>query len=340
MLLSEIAERVGLKRSGEDVPVSGPSLLDDARPGTLCLATSAAFAAKAAGHGCAALLTTLDLDSPLPCLRAPKPRVAFARVLAVFDDRPVAAPGIHPSAVVSDGAKVDPTAAVCARAVVEDGATIGPGASIGAGAYVGHESHIGADCVIGPNVVIYHRCTVGDRTRIHGGSVIGADGFGYEWDGHEHVRVPHIGHVVIEEDVDIGANSCVDRAKTGETRVGRGTKVDNLVQIAHGVKTGPCCVLAAQAGVAGSVTLGKGVVLAGQSGVLQGTTIGDGAVVAAQSAVVGSIDAGRVIMGTPAREATETRRIIAAETRLPAVFARLRALERRGTNDEQTRNDE
>lgn len=333
LLLSEIASRTGLQRSGDDVAVSGPCLMDDAHAGALCLATNPDFAARAADHGCAALLTTMDLESRLPCLRAEKPRVAFARVLGVFDDRPIPAPGSHPSAVVSPGAQVDPSSAICARAVVEDGATIGPGAVIGPGAYIGHNSHVGADCVIGPGVVIYHRCTIGDRSRIHGGTVIGADGYGYEWDGHEHVRVPHIGTVVIEEDVDIGANCCVDRAKTGETRVGRGTKVDNLVQIAHGAKAGAYCLMAAQVGVAGSASLGAGVVMAGQSGIVQGAVLGPGAIVAAQTAVVTSLEGGKTYMGTPAREASEMRRIIAAQSRLPSLFARLRALERRVTKD-------
>lgn len=334
LLLSEIAGLTGLAHSGADASVTGPCLMDDACPGTLCLATNSDFARRAVDHGCAALLTTMDLDSPLPCLRAEKPRVAFARVLRVFDDRPIPPAGCHPSAVVSEGAIVDATAAICARAVVEEGATIGRGAIIGPASYIGHNSHIGAECVIGPGVMIYHRCTIGDRTRIHGGTVIGADGYGYEWDGHEHVRVPHIGTVVIEEDVDIGANCCVDRAKTGETRIGRGTKVDNLVQIAHGATAGPYCLMAAQVGVAGSATLGAGVVLAGQSGVVQGAVVGAGAIVAAQTAVVTSLEGGKTYMGTPAREASEMRRIIAAQTRLPGLLARLRALERRHSSDE------
>lgn len=329
MPLWKLAEMLDLPHQGENVDVERVALMKDAGPGAICLATKVEYAGRAEGLGCAALLTSPDVQTAMPCLRAEKPRIAFARLLAIFDDRPVPPPGVHPAAVVAASACVDPTASVGARAVVEDDVVIGPGTRIGAGAYIGHGTRIGRDCAISPCVVIHHRCTIGNQVRVKAGAVIGGEGFGYEWDGTEHVRVPHLGTVVIEDDVDIGANSCVDRAKTGETRVGRGTKIDNLVQVAHGVRVGPYCLIAAQVGIAGSSELGAGVVMAGQSGMVDGAVLGPGAIVAAQSAVLSSLPGGKTYMGTPARDAAQMRRILAAESRLPAILGRLRALERR-----------
>ncbi|HEY3414569.1 MAG TPA: UDP-3-O-(3-hydroxymyristoyl)glucosamine N-acyltransferase [Armatimonadota bacterium] len=339
--LSAIASALSLELDGEDILVTHPALVEDAGPGTLCLATTAEYARQAKELGSSAVLAKPGIEAGLPTLLSDKPRVAFARVLGLFDDRPTPPAGIHPAAVVSETATVSATASIGPRAVVEADASIGDGTAIGAGTYVGHGTQIGRDCDIGPGVVIYHRCTLGDRVRLAGGTVIGAEGYGYEWDGAEHVRVPHIGTVVLEDDVDIGANCCVDRAKTAETRVGRGTKIDNLVQIAHGAIIGPFSLMAAQVGIAGSAHVGAGVVMAGQSGVVDGATVGPGAIVAAQSGVMGSVAGGKTYMGTPAREVAEMRRVIAALPRLPSVLGRIRALERRfGRDEEQGHTEE
>jgi UDP-3-O-[3-hydroxymyristoyl] glucosamine N-acyltransferase len=327
--LSDLAARLGLAWEGADVAVTRPALLDDTGPGSICLATSADYMRRAAEAGSAALLAPLGIESSLPCLRAEKPRVAFARLLALFDTRPLPAAGIHPSAVVAPTASIDPTASIGPNAVVEDGAAIGARTAIGANAYVGHASVIGDDCTLGPGATIHHGCTVGHRVCLQSGVVIGSDGFGYEWDGHQHVPVPHLGTVVIEDDVTIGANSTVDRAKTAETRIRRGAKLDNLIQIGHGVQVGAYVLMAAQVGVGGSTVIEDGVVLAGQVGIADAVRVGAGAVVAAQSGIVSTVDGGVTYMGTPIREIGEARRMIASLSRLPALFTRVRALERR-----------
>lgn len=333
--LSEIASILSLECDGEDVVITRPALMEDAGPGALCLATNADYAGQAQARGSTAVLTKPGIETALPALRSERPRVAFAKVLALFDNRPVPSVGIHPAAVVSEDAEISATASIGPNAVVEAGANIGDGTAVGAGVYVGHDVQIGRDCVIGPNVVIYHRCTLGDLVRIMGGTVIGAEGYGYEWDGTEHVRVPHLGTVVIEDEVEIGANCCVDRAKTAETRIGKGTKIDNLVQIAHGAVIGPYSLMAAQVGIAGSAHIGAGVVMAGQSGVVDGVTVGPGAIIAAKSGVMGSVEGGKTYMGSPARDVVEMRRVIAALPRLPSILGRIRALERRIGKDEE-----
>jgi UDP-3-O-[3-hydroxymyristoyl] glucosamine N-acyltransferase len=328
--LSEIARRLDLPYEGEDVPVERPSLVDDTRPGSLTLAGNAAYAEAAAGNGAAALLLPPDVSSPLPCLRAENPRVAFAYLLALFDEEPDSA-GSHASAVIAPNATLHENVSVGANAVIERGAVIGAGTVIAANTFIGHEVEIGAACVISQGACVLHRCRIGDRVRIQAGAVIGGAGFGYEWDGQRHVRMPHVGTVVLEDDVEVGANSTIDRAKTGETRVGHGTKIDNLVQIGHGAVIGPHCLLAGQVGIAGSAVLGAGVVMAGQAGVVDNVTIGAGAICAAQTGVTKDIAGGETYMGMPARPAAEARRVIIARDRLPEILRRLRALEKKSS---------
>lgn len=327
LALSQIAERLQLQWDGEDVSIARPSLVEDAGPGALALATSASYAAEAASRGAAALLAPPALATGLPVLRSERPRLDFARLLRLFNRRPAPAPGIHPSAVVSASADVAASASVGAGAVVEDGASVGERTVIGANAYVGHDARIGHDVALSPGAIVMDGSILGDRVRVQPGACIGSEGFGYEWDGARHVPVPHIGIVVVEDDVEIGANCAIDRAKTGETRIGRGAKIDNLVQIGHGVNIGPHCLVVSQAGISGSVTLEAGVVLAGQVGVSDNITIGAGAVVAAQSGVTHDLAGGKTYMGFPAREVGEARRITVAQARIPELLKRVQALE-------------
>lgn len=327
--LSFLAERLELAWEGPDVSITRPALIEDTDGGSITLATSIPYVEDAVRRGAAALLLPPDLASPLPCLRATQPRAAFARLLGLFDDTAIAAPGVHPTAVVAPDALVDPEASIGPLAVVETGAAVGAGTRVGAGAFIGHEVVLGAGCVVAPGVRIMRRCRIGDRVRIEAGAVIGAEGFGYEWDGERHLRVPHLGIVVLEDDVDIGANTTVDRAKTGETRIGRGAKIDNLVQIGHGVHIGAHCIVVAQTGLSGSVVLQPGAVLAGQTGVADNVTIGPGAIVAAQSGVTKDLDGGGAYMGMPARPVAEARRLTAAYHQLPEILRRLRVLEKK-----------
>ncbi len=219
--------------------------------------------------------------------------------------------------------------AVGAYAVVGEGTTIGRGTQIHALASVGRGVTIGEDCVIFPNVTIYDGVRLGARVVLHAGSVIGCAGFGYVWDGERHVWLPHVGTVVIEDDVEIGANAAVDRGTTGETRIGRGTKIDNLVQVAHNVTIGEHCLLAGQVGISGSVTLEHGVVLAGQAGVSDHITMGERSVGAAGADIIRDVSAEQVVLGRPARPIGQQMRIDAAAGHLPELLREVRRLKKR-----------
>jgi UDP-3-O-[3-hydroxymyristoyl] glucosamine N-acyltransferase len=231
--------------------------------------------------------------------------------------------------VVAASARVDPSASVGPLAVVDERAVIGPGVRLHAHVYVGPDVQIGEDSTLYPHVTLRESVRVGRRVVIHAGAVLGADGFGFAFDGAEHRKVPQVGGVLIEDDVEIGANTTIDRATFGDTIVRRGTKIDNLVQIGHNVEIGEHSLLVAQVGVSGSSRLGRGVVLAGQVGVADHVTLGDGVVAGAQAGIPSSIEAGTRVLGTPARPAAQAKRIIVVEARLPELLQRVRALEQR-----------
>lgn len=260
-------------------------------------------------------------------VRVTDPRRAFLALLAFFapgDDRRT---GVDPRATVGPGADIGEGAWVGAGAVVEAGARIGARARVHPLAFVGEGASLGDDSVLFPGAVLYPGVRVGKRVRVHAGTVVGSDGFGYERDarGVQH-KVPQIGTVEIDDDVEIGANSCVDRATVGATRIGAGTKVDNLVQIGHNTQVGEHCCLIGQAGLAGSVKVGRFSVLAGQAGVADHVSIAEGTVVGAQSGVPSDIGPG-VWLGSPAILAKEARRVFPVLARLPELLKRLRELE-------------
>ncbi len=336
MLLSEIAEKLGLETRGGDVDILRPSLVEDAGSGCLCLATSAKYARQAESAGVAALLTSDDVSTPLPVIVSPKPRLAFAGVLALFDHRPGVPVGVDATANVSRSASIDPTAAIGPNVCIEENVRIGAGVEVCAGCFIGAGSVLGSETRLGPGAVVYYNCLIGERVRIQANTVIGSEGYGYEFDGERHVPVPHIGRVIIEDDVEIGANCCVDRAKTGATVIGAGSKIDNLVQVGHGVVIGPGTLLAGQVGIGGSTKIGAFSILAGQVGVADNTALGDRTIVTAQSGVVSELEGREMYMGTPARKVSEMRRILAALTRLPDLVRRVRALEQ-GGNESKNR---
>ena len=220
-----------------------------------------------------------------------------------------------------------------------DLAVVEEGTELHAGVYIGPGCRIGRGCVLWPNVVVREYTVIGERVVIHPNATIGADGFGYLYREGAHLKIPQIGRVVIEDDVEIGAGTCIDRARSGETRIGRGTKIDNLVQIGHNVQVGAHCILVSQAGVSGSCRLGHHVVLGGQVGVADHVELGDGAQVAAQGGVAQDIPPGVVHGGTPSVEVSAWRRQMASLRRLPDVLERLRALEQRVRQLESTTHD-
>jgi UDP-3-O-[3-hydroxymyristoyl] glucosamine N-acyltransferase len=264
-----------------------------------------------------------------PALRTPNPHLALARALSIFHPEPVSVPGIHSTAVTAADARVASDACVGPLCVLGPGTEVGPGTILEAQVAVGARVRIGAGCRIHPHVTLRDDVVLGDRVIIHSGAVIGADGFGYARDGHRYVKIPQVGRVVIEDDVEIGANVCIDRATLDETRIGRGTKIDNLVQIGHNVRIGADTAIVAQTGISGSVRVGSRVTLAGQVGVVDHVEIGDDVTVGAQAGVTKDVPPQATVLGAPAVPHTEFKRQLAALARLPELRKTLRALEER-----------
>ena len=257
------------------------------------------------------------------------PRLAFALALELFHPAAVASGAIHPTAVLGEALQVGTNVDIRAHAVIGNRVRIGQGTIVEPGAYVGDDVSIGEACLIGPNVVIYDHTVIGDRVRIHGGSVIGGDGFGYVFHEGRHIKVPQVGNVVIEDDVELGCNVCVDRATIGSTLIQRGTKVDNLVQIAHNNRIGRHVILAGQVGLAGSVTVGNYTMLGGKAGVVDHVAIGDQVRVGAASVVTKSVNNGEQVWGYPARAVKSTLQQMAALARLPSILKSITGLGRR-----------
>lgn len=258
------------------------------------------------------------------------PERAIADVLDRFLIEPIRPDvGVHPTAVVADGAVLEAGVRIGAHAVIKAGARLGPETVVFDGASVGASVRIGSRCTIHPRCVIYDRCEIGDRVVLHAGVVVGADGYGYIFRDGEHRKIAQIGTVVIEDDVEIGANTCVDRAKCGATRIGRGTKIDNLVQVAHNVQVGPFSILVAQVGLAGSARLGTGVIFGGRSGACPGVRVGDGAKVAANAVVYSRVAAGSSVSGVPARDHMSELRTKARLRQLPKLFEQVAELTKR-----------
>lgn len=315
-----IADRLGARVYGlDDVVVTGAASVSDAATGDIVLAENSKYWDAALKSAASAVVATADEPcGEKPVIHVENPREAFTEILRMLaPERRAEKPGIDPSAYVGnrlvcgDGVSIG----YCCR--VGDDVTIGEGTILHPFVYVGDGVKVGANSILHPGVVVYPGCELGSRVTVHAGTVIGADGFGYIPVGNELCKVPQIGKVVIEDDVEIGANTTIDRAKTGETRIGCGTKVDNLVQIAHNVKTGRSCVIVAQAGIAGSAELGNGVVIAGQAGLKDHVAIGHGATLAARAGAIGDVPVGAVYSGFPARPHREQLRTQAMISKLP-----------------------
>lgn len=269
-------------------------------------------------------------DVPKPLIQNPNPYLAFLKAVRLFAgeaERPCA--GVHPSAVVSRDAIIAADASIGPNAVVEAGARVGPRSIVHAGCYIGLRALLGEDVLLYPNVTVREHCEIGDRAIVHSGTVIGSDGFGFVRDGDVYRKLPQVGNVVVEEDVELGACVTIDRATTGTTRIGAGSKVDNLVQIAHNVQVGKNCIIVAQVGISGSTVLGDYVVLAGQVGIVGHIEIGEGAMVGAKSGVSKSIKAGERVFGYPALPVGQAKRIEASLRNLPELIQTVRHLKRR-----------
>ena len=329
--LGRIAEALGATLEGDPARVIvGVAALDIAGPEHVSFLVHPRYQRAAAQSAAGALVAGRDAEGlPQALLRVDSPPAALIALLRLFYPEPPAAAGIHATAVVADGAHVDPTAWVGASAVVEPGARIGARSRVGALCFVGAGAVLGDDVVLHPRVVVTDGVRVGDRVIVHPDAVLGADGFGYAFDGTAHRKIPQVGGLRIEDDVEIGANSTIDRATLGDTRIRRGTKIDNLVQVGHNCDVGEDVILVAQVGVSGSCKIGNRAVVAGQAGLADHATIGAGAVVTAQSGVPSEVPAGEIWGGLPSRPFAKTRRIWMAEGLLPDLVRKVRALEKR-----------
>ena len=310
--------------------LTGFAAADAAKPGDLTFAETEEFFAAAENCAATAIITDARFVSTRKILiRVANPRVAFAKAIAIFFPEPKLPAGVHPSAVVAKSAQVDPTAHLGPHCVVGERVKIGAKAVLQAGNAIGDDAVLGDEVNLFPNVTVYPRTQIGRRVRIHAGAVIGSDGFGYVLDNGAHRKILQIGNVVIGDDVEIGANVTIDRGALGSTVIGKGTKIDNLVQIAHNVQIGEHCIVIAQVGIAGSTKIGHYVILAGQSGLAGHLNIGNQAVVGAQAGVMNDIPDGGKWLGAPAQPDKEFKRQFIALRQLPDLLKKISAWEKK-----------
>lgn len=328
---AEIASHLKGEVVGDgSVVLSGFAPANSAKPGDLTFAENEDYFALAkASQASAILIAGNQTTEGKVLIKVADPRVAFARVLPLFFPEPVFPAGIHPTAVVSPSANVDPSAHIGPHCCVGDLVVIHARVVLQGGNHVGAGAQIGEETRLFPNVTIYDRTILGKRVRIHSGTVIGSDGFGYVFDAGVHRKVPQIGNVVIGDDVEIGANVAVDRGALGSTLIGKGTKIDNLVQIAHNVVIGEHSLLVSQVGVAGSTKMGNYVVLGGQVGLAGHLKIGNKVTIAAQSGVMTDVPDGERMLGSPAVSDKQAKRQYVAIQQLPDLIKRVRKLEER-----------
>ena len=355
--VGEIAQLLNAQWVGdESTPITGVAGLESAAPGAISFIDSDKLIAEALESNAAAIIAPESLRSILeearrlqfkssqndaarkraqaridhekPIVFAGNPRLAFAKVLEWMQPAALPEKGVHRTAVIEDDAIIGKNVTIregCYvghHARVADGVVLYPHVTIGDGA------QIGAGSIIYPSVVIYRQVHIGKRARIHSGTVLGSDGFGYVFDGERHQKVPQIGTVIIEDDVEIGANVCIDRATMGATRVGEGTKIDNLTQIAHNVQIGKNCVICGQVGLSGSVIIEDNVSMAGQVGLRDHVRIGKGAILGAKAGIMADIGAGEFVMGSPSLPQRDYLRVHAVSRKLPEMAKQLRRLEK------------
>jgi UDP-3-O-[3-hydroxymyristoyl] glucosamine N-acyltransferase len=327
--LAEIAQLVGGELDGPgDLFISRPVPADSDDVYGITFAENEKYLAAAISGQVGAILVPAETPKATkPVIRVAQPRMAFGMVLAAFVQA-MPTCGIHETAQISEDAVVDPSASVGPYAVVEAGAKVGAGANIMAHAYIGQGCEVGDKCSIYPSVVLVQDVRMGVGCRIHSGAVIGADGFGYFWNGSHQQKVPQVGGVLIGNYVEIGANTCIDRATCGDTVIADGVKLDNLVQVAHNVKIGAHTVMASQVGLSGSTVIGERNVFGGQAATSDHVTVGDNMVFGGRTGITGNMDTPGEYFGTPAVPLSTAMRVIALQTRLPELFKRMRAMER------------
>ncbi len=328
MKLSEIADFLGGTLEGSDIDVTGISGADEAADDFLTFMESDKYRQSVlSSRACAVIIPAqAKAFEQKPVVRVKNPRLAFALLLAVFHKRPSKPAGIHPTAVIGSNVSIGDNVTIGPFAVLEDNAVIGSGSEISAHCFIGDGARIGTDSILRHRVSIMRECVIGDRVLIHPGAVIGADGFGFVRDGARQIKIPQVGIVFIGDDVEIGANTTIDRATTGKTVIGCGTKIDNLVQIGHNTSVGRDCTIVSQSGIAGSTKIGDRVVVAAQAGIRDHTEIGSDSVIGGRAGVTKPVKSGAIVSGYPARDHREELRIEAAIARLPELAVRVENL--------------
>ncbi|HTR41727.1 MAG TPA: UDP-3-O-(3-hydroxymyristoyl)glucosamine N-acyltransferase [Pseudomonadales bacterium] len=327
----EIAKVIGGQIVGDgNAVLKSFATIESAQPGDLTFAENEEFFSRAEQSAATAIIADKRFTSDKKTIiQVPNARVAFAKALTLFFPDKAFPPGIHPTAVIAATAMIDPSAHIGPHCVIGERVNIGARTVLQAGNYIGDDSKLGEDVNLFPNVTVYSQGDIHNRVRIHANSVIGSDGFGYATDGPVHIKVPQIGNVIIHDDVEIGASVTIDRGALGATVIGKGTKIDNLVQIGHNVQVGESCLLISQVGIAGSTKLGNYVVLAGQVGIAGHLKIGNQVVVGAQSGVMHNIPDGETWLGTPARPNKDMKRQFVSIPRLPELLKRVAELEKK-----------
>ncbi|NQT46435.1 MAG: UDP-3-O-(3-hydroxymyristoyl)glucosamine N-acyltransferase [Candidatus Omnitrophica bacterium] len=337
--IREIAEHINGEVVGDNKAViRGVSGIKIAKEGDITFLANTKYAPLMEKTAASCIIVSQDLsyDGKIPIIKTENPSMAFSKAISFLNpDKTKRPKGIHPSAVVGEKIRFGQDVSLGAHVTIEDGVQIGDETAIYPGVYIGTNARIGKDCTIHPNVTIRENVTIGDRVIVHSGTVIGSDGFGYmEVEGVQN-KIPQIGIVEIEDDVEIGACAAIDRARFDKTIIRRGTKIDNLVHIAHNVEIGADSLILAQCAIAGSTKLGKGVILAGQSGIVGHIEIGDKVIIGSQSGVTKDVPAGEIMLGSPAKPISLWKRINASMQRLPKLFAKIKDLENRIENIEK-----
>ena len=328
--LKELAQLVGGVCQGpEDLKIRGLAAIHQAGPEEITFVARAKFARQIDSSRAGAFIVSPDLGHvPRPLIITSDPYLAYAKIATVFAPPPRRWPGISNQAYMGANCQVGEDVSIAPFVWIGDNVSLGDRATLFPGVVLGHGATIGADTMLYANVTVGDSCSLGNRVIVHSGTVIGADGFGFAPDGAAFYKIPQLGSVVIEDDVEIGANCTIDRGALGETRICRGVKIDNLVMVAHNVVIGENSIIVAQVGISGSTQIGRNVILAGQVGIVGHLNIGDGVRIGAQSGVPNSIPAGRVVMGSPALPHNEYLRMSVVQKKLPELYDRLKALEK------------
>ena len=329
--LEEIAEFIDGKVLGDsNIEITGISNVEDGGPQDITFAVNITFLKKAQASSCGAIICSEynPSEQVKPLIIVKKPRIAFAKIVKVFYREKHHSSGIHPSCTMGQNSFCGKDVTVYSNVVIGDNVKIGDYTVIYPGVFIGNNVVIGEHCRIYPNTVILDKTTIGSSVILYSGVVIGSDGFGFEWDGEKHFKIPQVGSIIIEDNVEIGANTCIDRATIGTTRIGKGTKIDNLVQVAHNVDLDEHIVIAGLTGISGSARIGKRCMIGGQAGIAQSITVGHDCIIAAKSGVMSDLPPGAKVSGMPAIEHREFFRRISYTSKLPDIFSDIKTIKK------------